>query len=255
MKKTISFIALVILVTGSMSPALSVSIGNSVEYIPDSRKLGIGVIDPGAELEVNGQIMITGGNPQNGYVLTTDATGLATWEEPDIPGPAGPNTAVQFNNAGTTAGSSDLSFNDASNELNINGTVKANALEGDGSGITGIPSAACNNQNTGLMKFDTNLNKPVYCNGSSWVPQPSGDKPVIGTGEWTGQCTQLVPPSGTSVATHNIYYYWAHRSQENWEKSHALRGSGLMPSDAGVQACGSPYTPQAGSYIIIAVPK
>jgi hypothetical protein len=44
-------------------------------------KLGIGTITPGAELEVNGQIKITGGAPEAGKILTSDATGLATWEE------------------------------------------------------------------------------------------------------------------------------------------------------------------------------
>jgi len=42
--------------------------------------VGIGVINPGASLEVAGKIKITGGTPGSGKVLTSDASGLATWE-------------------------------------------------------------------------------------------------------------------------------------------------------------------------------
>lgn len=39
----------------------------------------IGIINPGAKLDINGQIKITGGTPGVGKILTSDATGLATW--------------------------------------------------------------------------------------------------------------------------------------------------------------------------------
>jgi hypothetical protein len=41
--------------------------------------IGIGTVAPGAKLEVAGQVKITGGAPWLGKVLTSDATGLATW--------------------------------------------------------------------------------------------------------------------------------------------------------------------------------
>lgn len=44
--------------------------------------VGIGTSTPGAKLEVAGQIKITGGTPGAGKVLTSDATGLATWTSP-----------------------------------------------------------------------------------------------------------------------------------------------------------------------------
>jgi len=41
--------------------------------------VGIGTENPGAKLEVNGQVKISGGNPGTGKVLISDANGLASW--------------------------------------------------------------------------------------------------------------------------------------------------------------------------------
>ena len=42
--------------------------------------VGIGTSTPGAKLEINGQIKITGGAPALGKVLTSDALGFAHWD-------------------------------------------------------------------------------------------------------------------------------------------------------------------------------
>lgn len=44
--------------------------------------VGIGTTSPGAKLEVAGQVKIAGGSPGSGKVLTSDATGLASWQAP-----------------------------------------------------------------------------------------------------------------------------------------------------------------------------
>lgn len=44
--------------------------------------VGIGTIFPEATLDINGQVKISGGSPGAGKVLTSDETGLATWETP-----------------------------------------------------------------------------------------------------------------------------------------------------------------------------
>ena len=51
----------------------------------NDRNIGIGTSTPTAKLEVNGQVKINGGTPAIGQVLTSDASGLATWEP--IPAP------------------------------------------------------------------------------------------------------------------------------------------------------------------------
>ncbi|MFZ5552999.1 MAG: tail fiber domain-containing protein, partial [Bacteroidota bacterium] len=63
--------------------------------------VGIGTSTPGAKLEVNGQVKITGGIPGAGKVLTSDATGLATWQALSasawtLTGNSGTNAATNY---------------------------------------------------------------------------------------------------------------------------------------------------------------
>lgn len=54
--------------------------------IGGSGNIGIGTLSPSALLDVNGQVRIQGGVPGAGKVLTSDATGLATWQTPAASG-------------------------------------------------------------------------------------------------------------------------------------------------------------------------
>ena len=71
--------------TGSLNEkAFSIWNGHHRFIIDDTGNVGIGVYDPDAKLELNGQIKITGGNPGEGRVLTSDADGLASWKRGDF---------------------------------------------------------------------------------------------------------------------------------------------------------------------------
>ena len=59
-----------------------VFIANNAIYAESGGDVGIGTVSPDAQLHIEGQIKIVGGSPGLGKVLTSDATGLATWETP-----------------------------------------------------------------------------------------------------------------------------------------------------------------------------
>jgi hypothetical protein len=64
------------------APTGSGSITNKYALVTESGSgnVGLGTTTPGAALEINGQIKITGGSPAASKMLTSDATGLATWQ-------------------------------------------------------------------------------------------------------------------------------------------------------------------------------
>jgi hypothetical protein len=53
---------------------------NSSNIYNSGNLVGIGTNDPTTKLDINGQIRVRGGEPSIGKVLTSDADGLATWE-------------------------------------------------------------------------------------------------------------------------------------------------------------------------------
>ena len=56
------------------------AVANERMRITSTGNVGIGTTAPGAKLEVAGQVKITGGTPGAGKVLTSDASGLASWQ-------------------------------------------------------------------------------------------------------------------------------------------------------------------------------
>jgi hypothetical protein len=55
--------------------------GTESVRIKSNGNVGIGTSSPSTALEVAGQVKIAGGSPGNGKVLTSDANGLASWED------------------------------------------------------------------------------------------------------------------------------------------------------------------------------
>ncbi|MBN1819109.1 MAG: tail fiber protein, partial [Prolixibacteraceae bacterium] len=80
-------------------------------------KVGIGETNPDAELEVNGQVKITGGSPGAGKVLTSDGSGLANWQTPSSGGASEINDLTDGISdgssvfLGTGAGTNNLALN------------------------------------------------------------------------------------------------------------------------------------------------
>ncbi len=96
----------------------NISVDNGLLYAPSGGgNVGIGTTTPSTKLEVNGQVKITGGAPGNGKVLTSDASGLASWESPSSGGTVtsvGLSMPGQFSVTGspvTTTGTLAASWN------------------------------------------------------------------------------------------------------------------------------------------------
>jgi hypothetical protein len=91
---------------------------------------------PNVNLGNIANIHIPGGT--NGYVLSTDGLGNLSWKNAGGGNgggtPGGSNTQIQYNDAGTFAGSPFLTFNQVTKEVNVAGNLIANSFQ-IGSGI------------------------------------------------------------------------------------------------------------------------
>ncbi|MES2286989.1 MAG: tail fiber domain-containing protein [Bacteroidota bacterium] len=106
-------------------------------FITTAGNTGLGTTTPGAKLEVAGQVKITGGTPGAGKVLTSDATGLATWVTPgagtvtSVTGTApivssgGTTPAISITQSGTAANGylSSTDWNTFNNKAGGSGTL------------------------------------------------------------------------------------------------------------------------------------
>ncbi len=79
MKRKLLLFTIIWQITLSALVSASTSSGANTEYIPASKNLGLGRISPASKLDINGQIMIRGGSPALGKILTSDLNGKASW--------------------------------------------------------------------------------------------------------------------------------------------------------------------------------
>lgn len=115
--------------------------GASRLSVTNSGNIGIGTSTPGAKLEINGQIKITGGAlpPVAGSVLTSDATGLATWQLPSSGGSQWTTSGNDvYNNNSGNVGIGNSNPTRAKLEVNgVAGSGNTSAIfGGDGTGIS-----------------------------------------------------------------------------------------------------------------------
>jgi hypothetical protein len=109
-------------------------------YVKSDGKVGIGTTTPGANLEVNGQVKITGGSPAAGRVLTSDAGGLATWQTPFT---GDSNWIISGTNMYSgVSGNVGIGTSSPSAKLAVQGDISvASAYKIAGNTVLSIPSA------------------------------------------------------------------------------------------------------------------
>ena len=98
--------------------------GNPIHMaIQSDGNIGIGTSAPTAKLEIAGQVKITGGTPGAGKVLTSDATGLATWQTPSGGSGGGLWTSGASNAIHYTSGKVGIGTTDPERFLHVRGDV------------------------------------------------------------------------------------------------------------------------------------
>ena len=111
---------------------------NGTYFAATGGNVGIGTASPGAKLEVSGQIKITGGTPGAGKVLTSDASGLATWGTPSGSLPSG-TSGQTLRNDGTGWVANSILFNNGTNVgIGTTGPGSKLHLTGSTGGATGL---------------------------------------------------------------------------------------------------------------------
>jgi len=119
-----------ITVTRTLTTA-NVSATTSISTVDLSSNGNVNFTGANVSLGSISNLHITGGS--SGYFLSTNGTGTLSWASPS--GAQGSNQQVQFNNAGSLAGSSSFTFNKDTGVLN------ATQFNGSGAGLTNMPAA------------------------------------------------------------------------------------------------------------------
>ena len=94
--------------------------------IDNAGNVGIGTVSPGAKLEVAGQVKITGGTPGvAGKVLTSDASGLATWTIPAATGVTSLTAGTGLTGRGTITTTGTIAADTTYLQRRVSGTCTA----------------------------------------------------------------------------------------------------------------------------------
>jgi hypothetical protein len=146
--------------------------------------VGVGVNDPDAKLEINGQLKVTGGAPGPGKVLTSDAAGLAAWETPSGGGggwtDGGANvyttTSTDKVGIGTSTPEFKLSLDNDGGILakGTFGSGTALATSGDGTRLIWYPNKAAFRAGRAIGTDWDDANIGNYSVASGYTPKAKG---------------------------------------------------------------------------------
>ena len=170
---------------------VTASDGASRFFVRDDGNVGIGTTDPTTRLDIEGQIRIRGGSPAAGRVLTSDATGLATWTVPAGGLPVG-TTSQTLRHDGTNWVANSNIFNDGTNvgigmtapaeRLDVAGNVRAVDVRWGAGGSRGIHLAdgfdLNNLTDAGWYDVNNAANRPPVAYGWTRVMVTRGHSPM-----------------------------------------------------------------------------
>jgi len=128
-----------------------------------SGNVGVGTTSPTAKLEVAGQVKITGGAPGVGKVLTSDATGLASWTTPASSGSFWSASGNDIIN--TNSGNIGIGTTNPTHKFHVDGSSRLGALVHSGQGV--IVAGSTNGYFITIAAFEPQ-NTNIYGLGSSF---------------------------------------------------------------------------------------
>ena len=184
--------------------------------------VGIGTATPGARLEVAGQIKVTGGIPGIGKVLTSDASGLATWSS-SISGATATgitggtqNYVSKFGTGGIglylsqmfdTGTGVGIGTTAPTTLLDVNGQIRMRTgsasgyyLVSDALGVASWTSPIA----TGLSISGSLLGSTLYYNGTTWIPSTNIYNAGSNVGIGTATPSAKLTVSGSTLITGDI---------------------------------------------------
>ncbi len=135
--------------------------------------VGIGTGAPTAKLDIVGQVRIRGGAPGGGKVLTSDASGVATWETP-ITGGGTLNEAYNFGGAGAGR---VISANTGAVEINKTTQRQANLTISGQEYVT--PSGNAASGIAIMAGVNRNNNKQLWITDQDAVTTPNATSAVV----------------------------------------------------------------------------
>ncbi|HPQ35821.1 MAG TPA: tail fiber domain-containing protein, partial [Tenuifilaceae bacterium] len=148
-------------------------IASSNVFTDGSQNVGVGTTSPTAKLDVDGTIRIRGGSPYTGMVLTSDASGLGSWQAPYYS-----NWTVSGNNI-YNSNSGYVGINIASTDMQSNLVVRQTANPLSGNRILLNSLAADFRQNSTSLNYASGVkftvgNTSLYTGTAAIVAERTG---------------------------------------------------------------------------------
>ncbi len=172
----------------------------------------IGNINPTTKLDVDGQIRIRGGAPGAGKVLTSDASGLATWQTVGGTLPIGSSGATLRHNGTDWVSNTNLFHNGTNVGIGTTGPLAALQVVGN-IHVSGADRTIFNRSNNALSLGTNNTSRLHIDNvggiGLGTTSIPTETRLVIGAMNTTneGGQMQLNAPGGSYTTAHFIDNY------------------------------------------------
>jgi hypothetical protein len=160
-----------------------ISAGNTVTFNPDTiynqrninitQKLSLGTTNANATLTVDGSIIYLDGNETAGYVLTSDASGNATWQDPTGYGEMGfgdslRTIAITQNVFSVVTNSNNTLWSTAAIDLH-NVTYSGDSLIIDSAGVYQINAQlSVEGTNASIIRMGVFINGALACTCTGW---------------------------------------------------------------------------------------